>query len=664
MNNNLQIIKVYPSGLPIPQGLYEDSIRIYKDKGRIHPASNRRLMNLELRYLAEKRDRILSLVQNTEFDPTVKDTLISAIKDPRFMAKIAKKSTEEAIDRQMNAIIKKIILIYRILKCNIPAADRDYLENIMMRTLPYKPPADFSLRAILNRLDEADREAILNNLDVETKGITEQIENIKWVSKYTFNFFPNISLYQKRLVKLIVNSNPNDAKLSMKLIKLFKSGEFVNKLVHSPQAAEILEKVQREIKESKMIDSQQIITDLEIMYRFARFGFSQQEYDSEPLTANRKRELQKYSEARPLSQVIGPAVLTFDTMKDHCMDTQAYLNHRFASEFVALLRSHSCEFFLGPQRDLVDFYSMQGYELAGELCNSTSTNLLFYNPFDPLKIMIVFLDINAQSMLNHVSLMLRYSGISLEGIKVRGEMKYQYENDLKNLEKALEAIFKHYQNCPKVAILGTNTKAMESLKTEAHHSTQATIGGLRLSYITVERGNKKIRVVAFTMPNGEISGHVVSVLLKHEIQFIVMAGGGGSLTTDSSIGSCQLMTQSTYNDQTVTLGKEQILPLGEVTDLRIIPNCHNVTVDSPLEETSQWLETNKQNNQCVDVETYHIMKALGGKPIKVIPAVFITDVLGTEYSLAQPIDRKNVNFKSFFDACMNNIEKNLKEGGK
>jgi hypothetical protein len=59
----------------------------------------------------------------------------------------------------------------------------------------------------------------------------------------------------------------------------------------------------------------------------------------------------------------------------------------------------------------------------------------------------------------------------------------------------------------------------------------------------------------------------------------------------------------------------------------------NITVDSPLVETEKWLKKHEKSKTSVDVETYHILKALKEAKaknlnMKILPGVFTSDVLG------------------------------------
>ncbi len=77
--------------------------------------------------------------------------------------------------------------------------------------------------------------------------------------------------------------------------------------------------------------------------------------------------------------------------------------------------------------------------------------------------------------------------------------------------------------------------------------------------------------------------------------------------------------------------------------------CHdlgtrNITIHSPLLETVAWRESNGIDTGSVDVETYHIFKALQ-EPIqrgtRVVPGGFFSDMVGGGAPLVEKINHKN-----------------------
>ena len=88
----------------------------------------------------------------------------------------------------------------------------------------------------------------------------------------------------------------------------------------------------------------------------------------------------------------------------------------------------------------------------------------------------------------------------------------------------------------------------------------------------------------------------------------------------------------------------------------------NITVDSPLVETKEWEKKHKSSKTSVDVETYHILKALKeGKEknpnMEILPGIFTSDVLG-EHPLIEKISGENalVNIGNVIKYCYDKLK--------
>ena len=106
----------------------------------------------------------------------------------------------------------------------------------------------------------------------------------------------------------------------------------------------------------------------------------------------------------------------------------------------------------------------------------------------------------------------------------------------------------------------------------------------------------------------------------------------------------------------------------DLSEIPLLDHGKNITLDSPLLETKNWLNHVKNSKlTCVDVETYHILKGIQnsvktGKYIELLAGLFISDVVG-ECPLIEKIKSLNTwkYLPKFLNICFEYIEKKNNE---
>lgn len=370
---------------------------------------------------------------------------------------------------------------------------------------------------------------------------------------------------------------------------------------------------------------------------------------------------------------IPPCVRRFDTKADHTIPLKQYIDVRMSKpiqRFVQL--GTSIDIFVGPAEDVEKYYYFQEdnpFRLKGHLNTRSSINyLLFENDRGEQKVVVI--GISNESKLTHTLLQLKAAGVDIDHVLVRGSIDACAERLEEKLDEnlrrivgdkpialaimgnrsgmVLEAAERLYPDeMGPFANVGQREKKAEELLRKHNNLRTVDLDGIfKFSAVDVMIDGKPQVLIAFRMPNGDLSRIATRLLLnqKQSVGSFVMVGAGGSLRQDSGVGSYQLTTTSQLD------GKEP----AQVDDKRVMPlsfrerdvcklNNTNLTVISPLVETQAWLVDARKSVQSVDVESFFIMDAYAeavntrGVATMVFPGLFISDQVGS-HPLIDKID--------------------------
>jgi hypothetical protein len=307
---------------------------------------------------------------------------------------------------------------------------------------------------------------------------------------------------------------------------------------------------------------------------------------------------------------------------------------------------------------------------------------------------IVILGVGNETKLNHLLLQLKLSEVDLNKIIIRGNIEEAlYENQQKlndiigNLEGEIDTVFmgnrsliliefanRKYPNEMRTASnVDDAEKIAEKLLKEHHNLKTYEIGDgiYKFSCFELRIMTKIVAIICFRMPNGNLAQIATEAFMKKGVHHFVMLGAGGSLSSLSSVGSYQLINSATHNNKSISFSELNVKKMKvDLSDIPLLENGNNVTLDSPLVETRSWL--NKVRNAkltSVDVETYHIIKGIensqkfGKKAkIEILAGLFISDVVG-DCPLIEKIKTRNTwsHLPKFLNNCFDIIEKQVKE---
>lgn len=298
---------------------------------------------------------------------------------------------------------------------------------------------------------------------------------------------------------------------------------------------------------------------------------------------------------------------------------------------------------------------------------------------DPRLFKVVINRIANKSRFTQVLLQLKYGGVDLDDIAVRGTIAQAKGS----VRRTLETKFKRGSMKPHTVFIGARMQVVvqlakfffpremasvpsekqgplaEELLSRYNYKLESIDGVITFSYIDAPMDEGKGGIIALRMPNGDLAYDAMSTLLDAGVKNVIMVGVGGALDQkEGKIGSYHKITQSSYEGETVSVSEGAIMPLmTENVDLKT--ERRNVTVDTPLQETEEWKLEAEQSASSVDVETYHILHAFhdfsesrkkssskekeieedesGFEPVRVIPGLFISDIVGVQ-SLNEKID--------------------------
>lgn len=293
---------------------------------------------------------------------------------------------------------------------------------------------------------------------------------------------------------------------------------------------------------------------------------------------------------------------------------------------------------------------------------------------------IVISDIASEARFTNQVLQLHFAGINLNNETDSNDplVKINLVGSVQDLkDKSKKALSKELENLPeadqRILFVGARKTVMEGIdrKLDPHNTRHDLSGddfynhlkndenaGLKsyksgcfvFDVMTRKEGDKTIQYCGLRMPNGDLAHDAVEVFLQHGFNNIVMCGAGGRLNGTAQVGDYIEVSSAKHGKQMVTLDKKglniNVKSPAQFGHLKK-DSISNVTVDSPLQETVEWLNAakGKENMGSVDVETAHIFKAITEHQekediklpsVSVISGMFISDVVG-DHPLSEKI---------------------------
>ena len=382
-----------------------------------------------------------------------------------------------------------------------------------------------------------------------------------------------------------------------------------------------------------------------------------------------------------------------------------YLSIRISHTIYLLISIiNNTEIFIGSENQMLIFYNSLGYKRIAHLITNSSLQYYLFNSIkNKNNFKIIIIGAGNETRLNHLLLQLKLGGIDINKIIIRGSMKdalfnnkKELYNIMQNLPNNIDTVFmgnrslillefvkKYYPN--EMNSISNNNendekKIAEKILKENHNLKTYEIGDgvYKFSYfemkIKIETPvlikKHKIGIICFRMPNGNLARIATQALIQKGIHHFIMLGAGGSLNNESQMGCYQLIKSTSYNNKdNINILNLDIKQMN--IDFSKIPilyqNGNNITVDSPLIETRNWL--NKVKNEmftCVDVETYHIIKGIENcrniiNNIEILSGIFISDIVG-DCPLVEKIKSRNTwkYLPEFLNICFEYIIKQIK----
>ncbi|MBS0649795.1 MAG: hypothetical protein JSR93_01410 [Verrucomicrobia bacterium] len=368
---------------------------------------------------------------------------------------------------------------------------------------------------------------------------------------------------------------------------------------------------------------------------------------------------------------IDPYIANFDTSVKHTIPVEEYLDVRLSRTICKVMRvfnqmARNTEVFIGDTKDLKKYYASQGYKGITQLGTNNSNKYYVVEHKDPRLNKLVIAGIANKSRFNNVLLQLKYKDVDLDhDVSVRGTVRAASESNLRVLQTELKA----FDPPPYLAFVGNRTMVLIELANRLYPEEMATartpadkekkaeellgknnnlktveVGGVfKFSYMTAMIDGQERGIIGFRMPNGSLSYDATEALIDAGVKRIVTVGAGGSLTEELGVSSYQIISESQYQDQRVALPSSGIMPI-EIPTIKVAASCKNRTVDSPLEEHEGWFEdVKKSSTTSVDVETFHILKAISdseSEEVQYLPGIFTSDVVGA-HPLVDKISLEN-----------------------
>ena len=400
--------------------------------------------------------------------------------------------------------------------------------------------------------------------------------------------------------------------------------------------------------------------------------------------------LSKFNKERNIPKYIKD----FNSKEPHMIPINQYLDVRL-SQTIRLLISkvnkngRNTEIFIGSEDLMIYYYKNLGFERIAYLkTNSSLKYYLFSNCENPSLNKIVILGVGNETKLNHLLLQLKLGEVNLDKIIIRGHLEDAiYENQQKfndiigNFKEEINTVFmgnrslillefakRKYPIEFKTASNENDAeKIAENLLKKHHNLKTFNIGEgvYKFSCFELNIASKKELIICFRMPNGSLARIVTETLIRKGVHHFVTLGAGGSLSSLSRVGSYQLIKSTSYLNNHILFSELNIKEMNvNLSEIPLIKNGNNITLDSPLIETRNWLfKVQNDKLTSVDVETYHIIKGIQNcvklaKNVEFLIGIFISDVIGDCPLIEKIKSRKTwTHLPEFLKICFNYIEK-------
>ena len=402
------------------------------------------------------------------------------------------------------------------------------------------------------------------------------------------------------------------------------------------------------------------------------FNFKESLGGVEYVSAERQAKLKAAFDNFQTIGAIDPQVLTMDIDAPHPMNTGSYIRNRLPDNVVDMARrelpksmvellksssSNRLAFFVGTEKDMLGYYTgVKGLDHVGEFKSPTSTQFdLFAHPKNDKEFIVVASGMASNARVAHQSYQFKFAGIDVSQVPIRGDIPRLVHDDVAALKAELAELSKGNKDA--VFFIGNRKAVLNTLSPETRLESNET-GTFRYSHILTSDGNTSY--TGLRMPNGDLAYHATKAVLEAGFRDIVMVGAGGSFPAEDNgftrkdadvtkVGQYQVVTSATMNGDVIDIASVEGVTIRDIKEGGTINRMdgRNVTVNSPLEENDAWYNTNSQKFSSVDVETYHIFKAIKdflsehpGEKITLLPGLFSSDVL-KDHPLDQKIDLNN-----------------------
>lgn len=359
------------------------------------------------------------------------------------------------------------------------------------------------------------------------------------------------------------------------------------------------------------------------------------------------------------------------------MNIKSYIDNRFSSLCIKAINSaEDIEIFRGTFKELQNYHSNICF-IKNEKKNSTGIattydkkTVVFFNVFSEAKttdcIYRIAYIVNHYK-LNEISL---YTKSSSE-IGHKCQKKFSTIKIIKNIDRYLgdlsSSFVSHLANNELrskniIIIIGARNKPTSCLIENHSFESESYAIYQEFRYSILKRIDQD--VVAICMPNGDLAYHVMKALIDkvNTVVSVIMVGAGGAFPKNNAkVGDYNFCKKSYMNSYLIDLSANEKITFiqpekkGEFS----IFEGDNITVQSPLEEDDIWYNKHYEDKVSVDVETYHIFKALDEtkKRIALVSGVFFSDVL-KEHPLEEKINVKNAwkYMELFFNSVIPKIQ--------
>lgn len=332
-----------------------------------------------------------------------------------------------------------------------------------------------------------------------------------------------------------------------------------------------------------------------------------------------------------------------DREEEHTINLDGYLSNRLPSGLIDKVKKIGAEFFLVTSEpgNIAAYYQDKGFNECTKVSSPTSTDFYIVRSSETGREKVVVSGIGSNTRLEHQVLQFHFSGVDVDmQLTSIGSIDDCKSSSVNHLESEL----KNVAADEKILYVGARWKVMETIANQIYglsgdnegegykklNPKNCRIGPFFYDISEIEYKGKKVAIAALRMPNGELSYDAVRAFAESGFKKIIMCGAGGRISGNANIGDYIYLNESSYKQETMKLDENRTL-LPDKFEYLNISSPSNTTVNSPLIETKQWLDQQKEDQTgSVDVETAHIFRAINDSSddILVMPGMFVSDVVG------------------------------------